>query len=218
MATPTPTLYLDYDGILHPADVRVPHDEPTRPRMYVRGRATDEPLFRYVLLLELLLAPHPELQIVLSTSWVRSLGYEFAVKQLPPALQARVIGATTVFAPTRFESIATDAESRDLTRWLALDDDLLGWPEEFRHLVVAPTNPALGLAQPGVAVELATMLDALCAGRPLGAITKVAKVPSTVDRLFALPGVTESQVLDALEEGARVAEILRQARSRKGAK
>jgi hypothetical protein len=138
----------------------------------------------------------------------------FAVKQLSPALQARVIGATTVSAPTRFESIALDAENRDLTRWLALDDDVTGWPEELRHMVVAPTNPVLCLAQPGVAAELATMLEALCAGKPLELITRVDNVLPTVDRLWSLPGITEAEVIDALEEDARVDEILRQARAR----
>jgi hypothetical protein len=203
----SPVLYLDFDGILHPADVRVAREEPLHPRVYVRDQPTDEPLFRYMSLLELLLAPYPELKIVLTTSWVRALGYEFA-------LQERVIGAATYPAPTRFASIEIDAESRGLTRWLALDDDVCGWPEERRHLVVAPTNPVLGLAQPGVAAELATMLEALCTGRPLELITKVDKVLPTVDRLWALPGITEAEVIDALEEDARVDEILRQTRAR----
>lgn len=207
-------LYLDYDGILHPADVRVTQDEPLRPQVYVRGEPTDQPLFRYMSLLELLLAPYPELKVVLATSWVPAFGYEFAVKRLTPALQQRVIGATTFPAPTRFDSIEIDAESRGLTRWLALDDDLCGWPQERRHQVVAPTNPVLALAQPGVATELATMLEALCTGRPLELITKVDKVLPTVDRLWALPGITEAEVIDAFEEDARVDEILRQTLAR----
>jgi hypothetical protein len=168
-------------------------------------------------LLELLLAPYPDLKIILSTSWVPVMGYEFALKQLSPLLQKRVIGATTFHAPTRFDTIDIDAETRGLTRWLALDDELFGWPEERRHLVVAPTNPMLGLAQPGVAAELATMLEALCAGTLLELITKVDKVLPTVDRLWALPDITDAEVIDALEEDAWVEEILRQARAREPA-
>lgn len=217
MTTPF-ILYLDYDGVLHPADVRVTRDEPLRPRVYVRGEPTDQPLFRYMSLLELLLAPYPELRIVLSTSWVRAFGYEYALKQLSRELQQRVIGATTFPAPTRFDSIEIDAESRGLTNWLALDDDVCGWPDARRHQVVAPTNPALGLAQPGVAAELATMFEALCAGKPFELITTVDKIPSTMDRLWALPGITEAEGIDALEEDARVEEILRQARARPAAR
>lgn len=207
-----PVLYLDFDGVLHAADVRVTKDEPLRPRVY--DKPSDQPLFRYASLLELLLAPYPEVRIVLSTSWVHAFGYEFAFKQLPPSIQERIIGATTVQASTRFDCIDIDAEERGLKRWLALDDDVKGWPEERRHLVVAPTNPVLALAQPGVAGELARMLDALCAGRPLQRESKVASVPSTIDRLWALPAITESEIFDALEEDARVEEILRQTRAR----
>ena len=205
----SPVLYLDFDGILHPADVRVSREEPLHPCVYARGQPTDEPLFQYMSLLELLLAPYPELKIVLATSWVRALGYEFALKQLSPALQERVIGATTFQAPTRFDSIDIDAESRGLTRWLALDDDVCGWPEERRHLVVAPTNPVLALAQPGVAAELATMLEALCAGTPLELVTKVDNALPNVDSLWALPGITEAEVIDALEEYQRYSSLLR---------
>jgi hypothetical protein len=98
---------------------------------------------------------------------------------------------------------------------LSLDDDHVGWPEERLHQLVAPTNPYLALVEPGVAAKLATMLDALCAGFPLDAVTNVARSKSTVDRLFALPNVTEAEVLRALEEDARVEEILRQARAQR---
>ena len=206
-------LYLDYDGVLHPADVRVTRDEPLRPRVYVRGEPTDGPLFRYASLLELLLAPYPELKIVLATSWVRTFGYEYALNQLSPALQSRVIGAATFPAPTRFDSIDIDAQERGLTRWLALDDDMRGWPDARRHQVVAPTSPVLGLAQPGVAAELAHRLAALCSGQPLELIAGAA-APATLEQLLAIPDVTEAQAIDAMEEDARVAEILRQARAR----
>ena len=215
LAVMNPVLYLDFDGILHPADVRVTPEEPLHPRVYVRGRPTDEPLFRYVSLLELLVYPHPDLRIVLATSWVRAFGYENALKRLSPALQERVIGAATFPAPTRFGTISIDAEERGLTHWLSLDDDHVGWPEERLHQLVAPTNPYLVLVEPGVAAKLAKMLEALCAGVPLDAVTNVARSTSKLDRLFALPNVTEAEVLRALEDDARVEEILRQARARR---
>lgn len=209
-----PVLYLDFDGILHPADVRVTPEEPRRPKVYVHGNPTDEPLFRYVSLLELLLSPYPDLRIVLATSWVRAFGYESALKRLSPALQERVIGAATFPAPTRFGAIDIDSKERGLTRWIALDDDHLGWPDEHRHQLVGPTNPVLALVEPGVAAKLATMLDALCHGSPLESITHVARSTSTVDRLFALPNGAESEVLRALEDDARLEEILRKSRAR----
>ncbi|WP_431520316.1 HAD domain-containing protein [Janthinobacterium lividum] len=215
LAVMNPVLYLDFDGILHPADVRVTPEEPLHPRVYVRGKPTDEPLFRYVSLLELILYPYPDLRIVLATSWVRAFGYENALKRLSPPLQERVIGAATFPAPTRFGTISVDVEERGLTRWLALDDDRFGWPDERRHQLVAPTNPDLALVEPGIAATLATMLEALCAGVPLDAVTNVPRSTPKLDRLFALPNVTEAELLRALEEDARAEEILRQARARR---
>jgi hypothetical protein len=208
----TPVLYLDFDGVLHPADVRVTRDEPLRPRIYNRGQPTDRPLFQHQLLLAILLRPYPEVRIVLSTSWARAFGYEFAVNQLMPELRERVVGAAMEPARTRFETIGVDVESRGLTRWIALDDDRDGWPEEVRHLLVAPTNPVFALAEPGVAEELAEKLAALCEGRSLAGTNTVAPVKSTVERMFARSDLSDTQILDALDEDARVTEILRQSR------
>jgi hypothetical protein len=160
--TNAPVLYLDYDGVLHPADVRVTPEEPGRPLVYVRGQATGRPLFEHIGLLETLLAPFPDLRIVLATSWVRQFGYEFTLQQLPKSLQSRVIGATQHPAPARYYCIQIDAEERGLVRWLALDDDLYCWPESEMHRVVAPTDRMFGLAGPGVADELKAALMMLC--------------------------------------------------------
>lgn len=157
-----PVLYLDYDGVLHPADVRVSPEEPRRPQVYFRGVPTARPLFEHLPLLEALLEPFPDLRIILSTSWVREFGYAFALEQLTPGLQARVIGATLYPAPARFFCIQIDAEERGVARWLAVDDDLNMWPEAEMHRVVAPTDRMLGLAQPGVAEQLSAALKELC--------------------------------------------------------
>ncbi len=187
----SPILYLDYDGVLHPADVRVTKDEPLRPRVYSGGRPTDHTLFEHAPLLERILQPFPDVRISLSTSWVRTLGYELAREQLPPALQVRVVGTIWQgfllrYPPrTRHDAIQTDVEERRVQRWLALDDDLEGWPDSRRHLVVAPNNAWLGLAQPGIAEELVTALELLCAGRPLESrLSQAPASPSTMDRLF----------------------------------
>jgi hypothetical protein len=186
-----PILYLDFDGVLHPADVRVTKDAPQQPRVYERGQPTDHPLFEHATLLIRLLEPYPDVRISLATSWVRMLGYEFAMRQLPPALQARVVG--TIWQgwmlqappPRRHDAITTDANERKVGRWLALDDDVDGWPAERRHLVVAPTDSWQGLAQPGIAEELTGALELLCNGRALESrLAATPHVPSTIERLF----------------------------------
>lgn len=190
MIPPEPVVYLDFDGVLHPADVRVTASEPLRPRVYNCG-PTDHPLFEHAPLLERILVPFPDVRIVLSTSWVSTLGYEFTVQQLPLALQARVIG--TIWRGellehpprTRYDAIQTDANMRGLDRWLALDDDEEGWPEEQRYRLIAPNNFWYGLAQPSRCEELTDALALLCAGKPLDSrLAKVAHFPSTVEQLF----------------------------------
>jgi len=120
-----PILYLDYDGVLHPADVRVAKAEPLQPRIYQKGQPTDQPLFEHALLLAQILDTYPHVRISLATSWVRTLGYEFAVQQLPPLLRARVVGTIwqgwmLKFPPLRrHDAITTDAESVGSS---------IGWP------------------------------------------------------------------------------------------
>lgn len=186
-----PVLYLDYDGVLHPADVRVTAAEPRQPRVYQGSRPTSHPLFEHVTLLERCLEPFPDVKIILATSWVRVLGYEYTVRQLPPALRERVVG--TIWQGellehpprSRYDAIQTDATARGLERWLALDDDAEGWPDAERYRLIAPNNSWYGLAQPGVADELAEALALLCAGRPLEArMPQLAHFPSTIERLF----------------------------------
>lgn len=185
-----PTLYLDFDGVLHPADVRVTQAEPRRPRVY-NGGPTDHPLLEHVHLLERILAPFGDVKIILSTSWVRVLGYEYTVQMLPLALRERVVG--TIWRGellqhpprTRYDAIQTDADKRGRVRWLALDDDLDGWPCEEFCRVIAPSNSWYGLGQPGKAEELAEALALLCDGRPLQSrLPQVPHCPSTVERLF----------------------------------
>ena len=40
--------------------------------------------------------------------------------------------------PRRHDAITTHAEERRVERWLALYDDVEGWPTDRRHLVIAP--------------------------------------------------------------------------------
>ena len=159
-------LYLDFDGVLHHANVR------WHPK---RGVYLDAPrafrLFQHVELLEALLAPYGDVRIVLSTSWVRVLGYQRALKQLPPRLRQRVVGATyhssmheAAFAMLpRGVQVLDDIERRQPRDWLALDDDASGWtPQDERRVLL--TDPVHGLGASGADIELAAKLRALVRG------------------------------------------------------
>lgn len=159
-------LFLDFDGVLHPDAVYL------RLTGEIELRAPGE-LFMWAPQLIAVLSTRQDIRIVLSTSWVRNLGYHAARKALPAELRQRVIGATWHSAmgrgwpdyipwddQTRFEQIATYlGRLAAPVPWLAIDDDTEGWPEVQRgHLV--QTEPMRGLSAPEVLNELADKLRA----------------------------------------------------------
>lgn len=81
-------LYLDFDGVLDDDEVYV------HPRRGIYIATPGRMLFESEPILEALLAPYPDVAIVLATSWVRVLTFHRAKTHLSPALQQRVIGTT----------------------------------------------------------------------------------------------------------------------------
>jgi hypothetical protein len=151
-------LFLDFDGVLHPAEVFKPARKPIELR-------AEGALMMHAHILEKIIQPF-DVQIILSTSWVRSLGYLKTVKRMPPALAERVIGATwhtgmvdVVAYPytsgsytsdpfnflTRFEQIRNYVIRHDVKSWLAIDDLHSGadpWPAEFESRLVKTDGEA----------------------------------------------------------------------------
>jgi len=153
-------IFLDFDGVLHPSDVWC--EQGTRePRLRTPGHE----LFESASVFEAAVAPYPA-KLVLSTTWVQTVGFEQARARLPEALQRRVIGATyDPAAPNawrfsrmrRYDTIAQDVARRQPSRWLAVDDDVLGWPQdELESLALIPA--ALGLACPAAQQMLRSRL------------------------------------------------------------
>lgn len=160
-------LMLDYDGVLHKDHV-----------YYARGRIelrADGQLFEWAPELIKALAPFPAIKIVLSTSWVRHLGYTRARNHLPESLRERVIGATwhsgmgrhpdspRPVYPTwwdqvyRYEQIQRYVRRARTTDWIAIDDDDLGWPESDRDKLVC-TDPERGLSDRAAVERLEALL------------------------------------------------------------
>lgn len=161
-----PVLYLDFDGVLHHENVL------WHPR---RGAYAGPPgftLFEHAALLDELLAPFPEVGIVLSTSWVRTYGCYGAAKRLPPGLHNRVLGATfhsqmneeSFVARPRGQQVLADVARRRPLDWLALDDTDEGWPPEVRDRVLI-TDERLGIAAPGMPERVAAALKQLFASK-----------------------------------------------------
>lgn len=160
-------LFLDFDGVLHPDAVYL------RLNGKIELRTQGE-LFMWSDRLSVALEPHPDVKIVLSTSWARHLGFKRARKALPAGLAAKVIGATWHSAmgkgwpdyipwddQARFEQIAAYLSRLSApVPWLAIDDDDRGWPEEHRrHLV--HTDAAFGLSAESAQADLRRRLQSL---------------------------------------------------------
>jgi HAD domain in Swiss Army Knife RNA repair proteins len=153
-------LYLDYDGVLHHENVYWNKKR----GIYIEADGGFK-LFEHAPLLEQLLEPHPDVKIVLSTSWARSRGFNRAKSHLSPALQARVIGSTwhssmepNVFMSIpRGQQIAIDVMRRQPAEWFALDDDDLYWPQWSRDKLIR-THDHLGISAPGFPEAISHML------------------------------------------------------------
>lgn len=159
-----PVLYLDFDGVLHHENVL------WHPRRGVFAGPPGFELFEHAALLDELLRPYPAVRIVLSTSWVREVGYSRSVKRLPPGLQARVVGATfhsemdkVLFSQkTRGRQVIEDVARRRPRGWLALDDTDEGWPSETRRHVLL-TDEQMGIGESGMRERIAAALAHLAA-------------------------------------------------------
>lgn len=158
-------LYVDYDGVLHHQNCL------WHPK---RGAYLQTPpeyvLFQHAELLASLLAPFPQIEIVLSSSWVLQYGLTGAAKRLPEKLQRRVIGGTFhsrhmqrdafQFEKLRGEQVYEDVLRRRPRDWIALDDSVEGWPSEaVGHFI--QTNPEEGISDPKVLFEIKERLLAM---------------------------------------------------------
>jgi hypothetical protein len=168
-------LYLDFDGVLH-------HEECYWDRRgpYIKARSLGlKPpysVFQHVELLEHLLEPYPEIEIVLSTSWVRTYGCHGTAKRLPSeSLRRRVIGATfhskmnesEFCAAPRGMQVWGDVVIRKPRDWLAVDDDYLHWPKWTLDKYVR-THMRDGISDPLVRQELENKLALLGASGKSG--------------------------------------------------
>jgi len=144
--------YLDYDAVLH--DGNVLRNRTKGLHIKTPGRT----FFEWMPILDDLLAPYPDLKIVLSTTWVREIGFNEAKYELSASLKDRVIGATFLHPKivkmdfdtlSRGMQIWGDVERRKPAQWFALDDDAFGWPARCKENLIQ-TSAQLGLSDPAV--------------------------------------------------------------------
>ncbi|MCX5543868.1 HAD domain-containing protein [Paraburkholderia sp. CNPSo 3076] len=120
----TPTLFLDFDGTLHIGHSYLGDDGEIT-------LDTGRPLLEFAPLLADLLEPYPAVEIVLTTSWIKTLPVGVVGSYLPPSLALRVVGSTRDVKPRlsyvldgtdRTYVISSFALGKGLRHWLALDD------------------------------------------------------------------------------------------------
>ncbi|WP_198386451.1 HAD domain-containing protein, partial [Burkholderia ubonensis] len=82
-----------------------------------------------------LLDPYPQVEIVLTTSWLGTLTFETVLSYLPPPLAKRVVGTTQGIKPrfgyvqdgsARTYIIRSYVFGHHLKNWLAIDDSVYG--------------------------------------------------------------------------------------------
>jgi len=148
-----PTVYLDFDGVCHPAGISVsltgklPHGQEH---------------FVYAPILVQLLANYPAIEIVLTTRWSWVVGCKRAASYLPAELSARVVASVhphkfgrRVELRPQLESILRHVRLTGRQTWIAIDDD----PSVLRASQVAPEHfvacdPKLGLGDVTVQEKL----------------------------------------------------------------
>ena len=161
-------VYLDLDGVVHHQAVLY---HPKRGAYMSPTQAAGRRLFEWVHVLEEALGPYPNVALVLSSTWCIRPGYARTLKQLPASLQTRFIGGTyhrkihgsdpwtlSAFRDTpRGLQVWADVERRKPRQWLALDDDVLDWPEWAKENLI-DCDGETGLSNPRVRSELSIRL------------------------------------------------------------
>lgn len=141
-------LFLDIDGVLH----------------RVGGS-----LFEQVSRLESVLRDHPEVELVISSSWREDYPWDVLVEIFSPDIQQRVVGRTPVIdtpwppypRPVRYEEILQYLTENGVgdQPWLALDDDPRLYPPECPQLIVC--QPTRGFDASTESVLRAALADAV---------------------------------------------------------
>ncbi len=157
-------LYLDLDGVVHHEKVLW---HPRKGIYMSPYEAAGHALFEWAPILESVLDPYPAVALVLSSTWCIRPGYSATLKRLPVSLRTRFIGGTyhgrvhgvdlwnlSMFRTTpRGVQVQEDAQRRKPRQWIALHDDLEGWPDSCRQNLVA-CEGTTGLSNPEVQQEL----------------------------------------------------------------
>jgi hypothetical protein len=140
-------LFLDFDGVLHRGNA-VLHKRTGE----IFAEEPGETLFRLCPLLEKALADFPQVYIILSSNWVSEIGFNEAANRLTPDLKARAVSTTMAGdhmtreiweQSTRGTQVLAFATAHRMSRWLALDDNCLGFENVPERLLWVDTSKGI---------------------------------------------------------------------------
>lgn len=130
-----PTLFLDIDGVLHPADAP----------WLDNGKPAGKDLFRWLPKLLKALSFHPNTQIVLHSTWRYIWATDEELRSyLPKELSDLIVATTGREIKDRYASIVAYKEKHGITDYVILDDDGNAFP--YRSLDVVYCKPSQGLS------------------------------------------------------------------------
>ncbi|MDA0573241.1 HAD domain-containing protein [Burkholderia gladioli] len=131
------SLLLDFDGVLHGADEEV-HFGKTD---ILRNRR----LFVWLPILENILKPYPEVEVIVSSSWRLKLDDENLVKVLG-SLGSRFAGVVGSRSASRADEIRAEVSRRKLRKWLAIDDHptVVAASKRNSHFIACQSHLGLG--------------------------------------------------------------------------
>ena len=170
-ATTMPTLFLDFDGVLYADPVYI--DRLTGFPVLAEEFGT---LFEWAPILEDILLRHPKVEVVLSTSWASHFDCETARNNLPSFTASRVVDCVWrkdewpvhcitpkhFYQLYRFEQIEQYVRRKNLTNWVALDNDARGWPKDQLARLVK-TEDMTGLSTERAQADLLAKLKQIVA-------------------------------------------------------
>ncbi|MGS1062664.1 HAD domain-containing protein [Burkholderia glumae] len=144
------SLFLDFDGVLHPAEEIVRFG-----RTNILGNAR---LFVWLPVLEHILKPYPEVDIIVSSSWRLKLDDQSLVRVLGD-LGSRFVGVVDNWQESRADEIRAEVARRKLTKWLAVDDHPTVIVASRRDSRFIACHPDTGLGEQTVQAHLRAVLS-----------------------------------------------------------
>jgi hypothetical protein len=149
-----PTLFLDIDGVLHPLSTA---------NLDLNNKVYGERLFRWLPKLKEALEPHPEIQVVLHSTWRYIWETDEELRsQIPGELSAMIVATTGREIIDRHGSIVDYCEKNNITKFVIVDDDGNAFPYRLPNMVYCMSTQ--GLSRQSTFMTLQKKLKEICNG------------------------------------------------------